>query len=282
MGSQPQASVCAALPKQYLKMAPNTLCGKVVIITGASSGIGAGTALHLASLGCRLSLVARNKAALDRVREECLTAGAKEVLVLPHDVGAEEQCQSLVDKTVEHFGGIDVLVNNAGVLIRSDFVSVTMEEVDLSMQVNLKSAVKLSQACLPYLQKTQGSIVNVSSIAGLRAYPGALAYKMSKAAMDQMTRCVALEVAPAGVRVNSVNPGVIITDIFTNSGMSQEETNTYLETSKHLHPLGRPGTVLEVAKAITFLASEDASFITGQTLAVDGGRSVGLPSAGYN
>ena len=91
--------------------------------------------------------------------------------------------------------GIDVLVNNAGVLIRSDFVSVTMEEVDLSMQVNLKSAVKLSQACLPYLQKTKGSIVNVSSIAGLRAYPGALAYKMSKAAMDQMTRCVALEVS---------------------------------------------------------------------------------------
>ena len=85
-------------------------------------------------------------------------------------------------------------MNNAGVLIRSDFASVTMAEVDLSMQVNLKSAVKLCQACLPYLENGQGSIVNVSSIAGLRAYPGALAYKMSKAAMDQMTRCVALEV----------------------------------------------------------------------------------------
>jgi len=175
-----------------------------------------------------------------------------------------------------------VLVNNAGVLIRSDFVNVTMEEVDLSMQVNLKSAVKLSQACLPHLQAGQGSIVNVSSIAGLRAYPGALAYKMSKAAMDQMTRCVALEVAPSGVRVNSVNPGVILTDIFTNSGMTEEETKAYLETSKQLHPLGRPGTVMEVAKAIAFLASEDASFITGQTLAVDGGRSVSMPASGYN
>lgn len=258
------------------------LRGKVVIITGASSGIGAGTALHLASLGCRLSLVARNKSALECVSQECLVAGADEVLVLSHDVGVEEECQALVEKTAQHFGGIDVLVNNAGVLIRSDFASVTMAEVDLSMQVNLKSAVKLCQACLPYLEAGQGSIVNVSSIAGLRAYPGALAYKMSKAAMDQMTRCVALEVAPSGVRVNSVNPGVILTDIFTNSGMTEEEANTYMEASKRLHPLGRPGTVLEVAKAITFLASDDASFITGQTLAVDGGRSVGLPAVDYN
>merc|ERR1711936_637172 len=145
------------------------------------------------------------------------------------------------------------------------------------MQVNLKAAVKLSQAILPHLQEVQGCIVNVSSIAGLRAYPGALGYKMSKAALDQMTRCVALEVAASGVRVNSVNPGVIITDIFTNSGMTGEEATEYLETCKKLHPLGRPGTVLEVAKAITFLASDDASFITGQTLAVDGGRSVAIP-----
>ena len=92
------------------------------------------------------------------------------------------------------FPGVDILINNAGVLARTDFTSLSMEEVDTSMQINLKSAVKLTQACLPYLKEAQGSVVNVSSIAGLRAYPGALAYKMSKAALDQMTRCVALEV----------------------------------------------------------------------------------------
>ena len=121
----------------------------------------------------------------------------------------------------------------------------------------------------------------MSSVAGLRAYPGALAYKMSKAALDQMTRCVALEVAGHGVRVNSVNPGVIVTEIFQRSGMTDHQTAMYMEQSKALHPLGRPGQPEEVAASIVFLASQQASFITGQTLAIDGGRSVALPFASY-
>ena len=121
----------------------------------------------------------------------------------------------------------------------------------------------------------------MSSIAGLRAYPGALAYKMSKAALDQMTRCVALEVAGHGIRVNSVNPGVIVTEIFMRSGMTAHETELYMEQSKALHPLGRAGQPEEVAAAIVFLASQQASFITGQTLAVDWGRIVALPYVSY-
>ena len=145
--------------------------------------------------------MARNKAGLEKVRDECVDEGAGDVLVLPHDVGKEEECELVIEETVAHYGCIDVLVNNAGVLIRSDLTSLTMEEVDLSMQVNLKSVVKLCQTCLPYLKTSQGSVVNVSSIAGLRAYPGALAYKMSKAALDQMTRCVALEVGPDKISI---------------------------------------------------------------------------------
>lgn len=261
----------------------NSLFGKVILITGASSGIGSATAIHLSSLGCKISLVARDVARLETVAGQCREAGAdaKDLLVCPHDVAVHHQCVLAVQETVHHFGGLDVLVNNAGILVRSDFASVSMEDIDLSMNVNLKSAVALSQEALPHLagRSPPGNVVNVSSIAGLRAYPGSLAYKMSKAAMDQMTRCVALEVASQGIRVNSVNPGVIVTEIFTRSGMSSQEFSDYMETCKKLHPLGRPGRVEEVAKAIAFLASEDASFITGQTLAVDGGRSVTLPHA---
>ena len=126
--------------------------------------------------------------------------------------------------------------------------------------------------------KEKGNIVNVSSIAGLRAYPGALAYKMSKAAMDQMTRCTALELISKGIRVNSVNPGVIDTDFFKNGGMSGKAVKGALERAAKSHPIGRPGKPEEVAKVIAFLASDDASFIVGQTLAVDGGRSVACPS----
>jgi len=251
-----------------------------VLVTGASAGIGAGTAEHLAGLGCRLALVARGRPRLDQVRTACLSAGASTVVCLPCDLSQEEQCREAVAAAVRELGGIDILVNNAGVLLAPGIETISMADIDTSMDINLKAAVLLSQLCLPHLIASKGSIVNVSSIAGLRAYPGALAYKMSKAALDQFTRCLAMEVAGTGVRVNSVNPGVIRTEIFANSGMSGQEVEDYYELSRRLHPLGRPGTVLEVAHAIAFLASDSASFITGQTLAVDGGRSVVMPHAG--
>lgn len=173
--------------------------------------------------------------------------------------------------------GLDVLVNNAGILVRSNLEALSMDEFDESMNINVKSALKLTQLSVPHLEKTAGSVVNVSSIAGLRAYPGALAYKMSKAAMDQMTRCTAVELAKKRIRVNSVNPGVIETDIFVKAGMTPQAAKGYLDKSKRIHPLGRAGRVDEVAKVITFLASEDSSFVCGQTIAVDGGRSVLCP-----
>ena len=174
--------------------------------------------------------------------------------------------------------GLDVLINNAGILRPETLVNMTSEAFETSMNVNVRSALLLTQASVKYLEaSTIKAIVNVSSISGLRAYLGALSYKLSKSAMDQLTRCTALELAPKGIRVNSVNPGAIDTEIFSKSGMSEEEIRVYFEKCKTTHPIGRIGTSLEVAKCIAFLASSDASFVCGQTLAVDGGRSTQCP-----
>merc|ERR1712018_1036439 len=132
----------------------------------------------------------------------------------------------------------------------------------------------LSQRAIPHLRKTRGSIVHVSSVTGLRAFPNVVAYNMSKAAVDQLTRTCALEVASRGVRVNAVNPGVIVTDVHKRAGMDDEKYDKFLEHSKTTHAMGRVGTVQEVAETIGFLASDSASFITGQTVAIDGGRSI--------
>ena len=174
--------------------------------------------------------------------------------------------------------GLDVLVNNAGIVRRETLANMTCKSFETSMNVNVRSALLLTQAAVKYLEcSSVKAVVNVSSIAGLRAYLGTLGYKMSKAAMDQMTRCNALELAEKGIRVNSVNPGVIDTDIFNRSGMSEKEVEDYFEKCKILHPIGRIGKPIEVAKCIAFLASTDASFVCGQTLAVDGGRSIQCP-----
>jgi len=128
------------------------------------------------------------------------------------------------------------------------------------------------RAATPHLKRSKGSIVNVSSVTGLRAFPGVLAYCVSKAGMDQLTRCAALEMAPHGVRVNAVNPGVTISNLHRRSGMTEEAYAAFLERSKDTHPLGRAGQPEEIADLIWFLASAHAGWITGETISIDGGR----------
>lgn len=250
------------------------------MITGASSGIGAATAVNMAESGAKLVLVARNASKLEDVAEQCRNLGSPQVLVVAQDISSYEGCDAAMDKAIQHFQALDVLVNNAGIMHTENLEKITQDKLDQSFELNVKSALRLTQLAAKWLEASSvKAVVNVSSIAGLRAYPGAIAYKVSKAAMDQLTRCSALELAPKGIRVNSVNPGVIDTDFFVNSGMSAKTSQTYVkDKSKKIHPLGRCGQPQEVAKAITFLASLDASFICGQTLAVDGGRSVACPS----
>ena len=140
------------------------------------------------------------------------------------------------------------------------------------LDINLRAPFRLMRAATPHLVASRGSIVNVSSVTGLRAFPGVLAYCVSKAGLDQLTRCAALELAAQGVRINAVNPGVTVTNLHRRSGVNEENYAAFLERSKQTHPLGRAGTPEEIADLIAFLASDQAGWITGETISIDGGR----------
>ncbi|KAL6267007.1 hypothetical protein P5V15_000087 [Pogonomyrmex californicus] len=251
-----------------------SFAGKVVLITGASSGIGAATAIHLAQLGASLSITGRNKHNLDKVAEQC---GQSQPFIITGELTNEKDVKNIIDLTIKHYGKLDVLVNNAAILEMGSIENTSLEQYDNIFNVNVRSVYQLTILAVPHLIKTKGNIVNISSLGGLRSFPDVLAYCMSKSAVDQFTRCIALELASKQVRVNAVNPGVIITHLHERSGMNQEQLKSYFENAKKLHALGRTGDVSEVAKAIAFLASDNASFITGATLPVDGGRHAMCP-----
>jgi NAD(P)-dependent dehydrogenase (short-subunit alcohol dehydrogenase family) len=249
--------------------------GKVVLITGASSGIGAETALHFAKYGASLSITGRNEDNLKEVAKKCQELGNTKIHVIVADVTKDSKM--IIESTINTFGSLDVLVNNAGILLMGTIENTSMEQYDNIFNVNVRAVYELTMLAVPHLVKTKGSVVNVSSVCGLKSFSGALAYCMSKSAIDQMTKCIALELAPKQVRVNSVNPGVIITELQKRGGLNEEAYDKFLDHSKETHPLGRPGNVEEVAETIIFLASDKASFITGTNLPVDGGLNATCP-----
>nr|CAD7588968.1 unnamed protein product [Timema genevievae] len=252
--------------------------GKVVLITGASSGIGAATAIHLSSLGASLSLTGRNLENLNKVAAKCQTNGDQpRPHLLSADLTNEQDVRNILQETLKHYGKLDVLINNAGILEAGSIENTSLEQYDRIFNTNVRSIYQLTTLAVPHLVKTTGNIVNVSSVNGIRSFPGVLAYNMSKSAVDQFTRCVALELAPKKVRVNGVNPGVTVTEIHKRSGLDNEAYAKFLERSKETHALGRPGEPEEVARAIAFLASDQASFITGASIPVDGGRHAMCP-----
>ena len=246
--------------------------GKVVLVTGATSGIGRASALRFAEAGASISAIGRREDALAQVIKEVERLGGK-ALALRADLAVEADAEGIVSQTVEHFGTIDVLVKAAGHISSGSIEDTSLETWDAMLNINLRSVFLLMQKVLPAIIQRRGNIVNVSSVMGLRAFPGVIAYCVSKAGLDQLTRCAALELAAKGVRVNAVNPGVVVTEIHKRGGMSEDQYAAFLERSKQTHPLGRVGEAREIAELIFFLASDRASWITGATYSIDGGRA---------
>ena len=253
-------------------MTDKKFAGKIALVTGATSGIGQACALAFATAGARVACVGRKEAALQNVSEKIRSVGAS-ALAIKADLSTEGEAERAVNETIGTFGGIDVLVNAAGHISSGSIENTALAAWDDMMNVNVRAPFQLMQKALPSLIERRGNIVNVSSVTGLRAFPGVLAYCVSKAALDQLTRCASLELAAKGVRVNAVNPGVVVTEIHKRGGMTEEAYAAFLDHSKTTHPLGRTGRPEEIAALVLFLASDDASWITGATYSIDGGRS---------
>jgi NAD(P)-dependent dehydrogenase (short-subunit alcohol dehydrogenase family) len=244
---------------------------KVVIVTGASSGIGRAAAVAFARERASVVLVGRSDAGLAEVARFIGDDGRRSVTCAA-DVTAAGAPGLIVNAATEAFGGIDVLVNAAGVIATGDLEGTTDEAWDAMMAINLRAPFRLMRAAAPQLKARRGAIVNVSSVNGLRSFAGVLAYCVSKAGLDHLTRCAALEMAPLGVRVNAVNPGVTVTNLHRRGGMGETQYAAFLERAKETHPIGRPGDADEVAALILFLASARAGWMTGETIPIDGGR----------
>lgn len=242
-----------------------------IIVTGATSGIGRAAALRFAQAGASVLAVGRDRRQLRAVADEIRSNGAI-AAACEADLTDATSAAAIVQSAVEQLGGISCLVNAAGIIDSGTIETTTDEQWNAMMEINVNAPFRLMRAAAPHLPSHTGSIVSVSSVTGLRAFPGVLAYCVSKAAVDQLTRCAALELAPRGIRVNAVNPGVVISNLHRRGGMPEENYAAFIERSRSTHPLGRPGQPSEIAELIFFLASEAAGWITGETISIDGGR----------
>jgi dehydrogenase/reductase SDR family protein 4 len=250
-------------------MPENSLQGKSAIVTGASRGIGRAIAEALARDGANVAICGRKPETLAEVASQCAGITGKVLPVVCH-VGRSEDIARLVETTEREFGKVDILVNNAGTNIAQEPVLQTDEtKFDKMIDVNLKSAFRLIHAVAPGMcRRGWGSIINISSIAGLRPQYLGMLYSMTKAALIMMTESYALELGPKGVRVNAIAPGIIETKLseYYWKGEGKQEAILGLQPIQHI---GQPREVAEVA---LLLASDRGSYITGQTFVVDGGR----------
>ncbi len=250
------------------------LADKVVIVTGGAKGIGLGCARVMAGKGASIVIADVDRAAGSEAQSDLRKAGHQAIYV-PTDVTRAEEVENLVQEAVASFGHLDCLLNNAGTHISKTIFDQTEEEWDRLLDINLKGYFLCAKIALPHLVERQGSIVNMSSMVGLVGQSRATAYAASKGGIVAMTKAMALDLAPAGVRVNCICPGWVQTPLvedWFNQQPDPEQARQYIYS---VHPMGRIATVEEIGEAVTFLASDAAAFITGVALPVDGGVTLG-------
>ena len=252
-------------------MSNDRFAGKTALITGASSGIGRATALRFSAEGAKVGVTARRAELLESLISEVHEAGGT-AYAIAADLTSEGDRQSLIEEFTGQYGNIDVLVNSAGIIDFGTIETTSLEDWQKMFDINVVSVFRLMQLALPHMLSNKGNIVNVSSVNGSRQFPNLLAYNTSKSAVDQITCSAAIELAPKGIRVNSVNPGVTVTGLHRQGGLDEEKYSNFLEHSKTTHPIGRVGNADEVAALIAFLSSDEAGFITGDNIYIDGGR----------
>jgi NAD(P)-dependent dehydrogenase (short-subunit alcohol dehydrogenase family) len=246
--------------------------GHVVLITGAGSGIGRFTAQSFLSQGAKVVIAGIDRAPIEAAAEEMRKSIGSEVLALCTDVRDESQVQMMVDNTIEHFGRLDVLVNNAGIAQHGPLRKLSHENWRQDFALNMDAAFFCAQSAWPHLKASgRGAVINISSVAGVTGTMGVGGYSAAKAGLQMFTRVAAAEWGPHGIRVNAVACGMIATE---RAKASWAEAGLDVTQACQGFPLRRPGEMREIAGAVLFLASDDASYITGETLTVAGGPQI--------
>ncbi len=245
--------------------------GKVALITGGSLGLGKATAELFAKEGAKIVITGRTEKTLQEAVESAKKQGL-EIAYIVSDVSKEEDCREAVDFTLDKYGKIDILFNNAGVLYAALTHETDTEIWDRLFNINVRGTYLMSKYVIPHmLEKGYGCIVNNSSIAGLKGVPGISAYNSTKGAVTQLTRSMALDYAQQGIRVNAICPGTIETPMVDGLLDKMPDRDGAEELFKSFHPMGRFGTADEIAHAVLFLCDDNVKFMTGSMLSVDGG-----------
>ena len=247
------------------------LSDKVAIITGAARGIGKGIAMKFASEGAAIVVTDVLIEQAQKTADEIKSKGGNAIAVKA-DVTKKAEVQNLVKTTLDNFKALHILVNNAGIQRNFSIIEMSEEDWDIVLDVDLKALFLCTQAVLPHMMKQRyGKIINISSICGL-GVPLAANYNAAKGGVIQLTKSAAFEAGPYGINVNSIAPGVVLTDILLNVGKTEEEREKAVQERKRLSVLGRIGTTEDMGDLAVFLASEESKHITGQVISCDGGR----------